>query len=118
VPDEPAAHIGLRPTAEPAGTNGHRSGLEHAAPDHHQRNASSPAEQPTAPEHRHNDQPSTERVPDDHILAWLRERQRTTGQVPGRRQMIEQWALGSTRADRLRAIVIKKAGSKTPTPAG
>jgi hypothetical protein len=55
-------------------------------------------------------------VPDDHILAWLRERQRTTGQVPGRRQMIEQWALGSTRADRLRAIVIKKAASKTPLP--
>jgi hypothetical protein len=69
-------------------------------------------------EHRHNDQAPSGGVPDDHILAWLREQEHATGQVPGRRQMIEQWALGSTRADQLRAIVIKETASKTPTPAG
>jgi hypothetical protein len=56
-------------------------------------------------------------VPDDHIPAWLREPQRNTGQVPGRRQTIEQWALGSTRADRLRAIVINEATGTATTPA-
>ncbi|QYN38698.1 hypothetical protein K1T35_16705 [Pseudonocardia sp. DSM 110487] len=70
------------------------------------------------PEHRHNDRIPAGGVPDDHILDWLRERERITGQVPGRRQMIEQWALGSTRADRLRATVIKEAPSKTTAPAG
>jgi hypothetical protein len=56
-------------------------------------------------------------VPDSDILAWLRHHTDTTGHVPGRRQMIEKWALGSTRAERLRAIVIKEAGN-TPAPAG
>jgi hypothetical protein len=57
---------------------------------------------------RHSPVP-TGLVPDGHILAWLRERVRTTGQVPGRRQVIEKWALGSTRAERLRGIVIDEA---------
>jgi hypothetical protein len=56
-------------------------------------------------------------VPDSDILTWLRHHTDTTGHVPGRRQMIEKWALGSTRAERLRAIVIKEAGN-TPAPAG
>ncbi len=118
VPAEPTAKTRRGPAARPTGTNGHPSGLEHAAPGQFQRDASSPAGQPTVPEHRHNDQAPSGGVPDDHILAWLRERERTTGQVPGRRQMIEQWALGSTRADRLRATVIKEAASKATTPAG
>jgi hypothetical protein len=66
----------------------------------------------------HHDQARTERVPDSDILAWLRHQADTTGQVPGRRQMIEKWALGSTRAERLRAIIIREAGNKTPAPAG
>jgi hypothetical protein len=118
VPAEPTAKTRHEPAAGPTGTNGHPSGLEHAAPGQSQRDASSRAGQPTVPEHSHNDQAPSGGVPDDHILAWLRERERATGKVPGRRQMIEQWALGSTRADRLRATVIKEAASKAPTPAG
>jgi hypothetical protein len=38
------------------------------------------------------------------IHAWLRHRINTTGRVRGRRQTIEKWAIGSTRAERLRAI--------------
>jgi hypothetical protein len=71
-----------------------------------------------ASQNGHHDQARTERVPDNDILAWLRHLTDTTGHVPGRRQMIEKWALGSTRAERLRAIVIKEAESKTPAPAG
>jgi hypothetical protein len=44
-------------------------------------------------------------VPDGDILAWLREQAGTTGRVPGRRKVIDKWALGSPRADRLRRIV-------------
>ena len=62
----------------------------------------------------HHGHVPTRRAPDGDILAWLRERARTTGQVPGRRQVIEEWALGSTRADRLRGIVIDEAASKGP----
>ncbi|MHA6622484.1 DUF2637 domain-containing protein [Pseudonocardia sp. DLS-67] len=98
VPPEPTARTGHRPLSE----------LKHAVPSQHPRNASNPAGQPTVPEHTRNNQNPSGGVPDDHIVAWLRERERTTGHVPGRRQMIEQWALGSTRADRLRAIVIKE----------
>jgi Protein of unknown function (DUF2637) len=39
------------------------------------------------------------------ILAWLREQTGTTRKVPGRRKVIDKWALGSPRADRLRRIV-------------
>jgi hypothetical protein len=53
-------------------------------------------------------------VPDGDILAWLREQTGTSGQVPGRRKVIEKWALGSTRADRLRQIVINEATNKAP----
>jgi hypothetical protein len=42
------------------------------------------------------------RVPDGDILAWLREQTGTTGKVPGRRKVIDKWALGRPRADRLR----------------
>jgi hypothetical protein len=51
----------------------------------------------------------TGRVPDSDILAWLREQTGTTGKVPGRRKMIDKWALGSPRADRLRRIVHDEA---------
>jgi hypothetical protein len=60
----------------------------------------------------HHDPVPTGPVPDGHILAWLRERTHTTGHVPGRRQVIEKWALGSTRAERLRGIVIDEATSQ------
>ena len=83
-PPSPSPRPGTSP---PPGlrANGHPSGLEHAAPGHSQRDASSPAEQPTVPEHSHNDQAPSGGVPDDHILTWLREQERTTGHVPGRR---------------------------------
>jgi hypothetical protein len=54
----------------------------------------------------------TGRAPDGDILAWLRQQASTIGRVPGRRKVIERWALGSTRADRLRGIVIVEAASK------
>jgi hypothetical protein len=53
----------------------------------------------------------TGRVPDGDILAWLREQAGTTGQVPGRRKVIKEWAIGSTRAERLRGIVLNEAPS-------
>jgi hypothetical protein len=134
VPAEPAAQTEHAPAARLAGTNGHLSGPDRAVPAQTQPNSSSPAGQlpvpagtypssGTKPGHEagqngHHDQTRTERVPDSHILAWLRHQADTTGQVPGRRQMIEKWALGSTRAERLRSIVIKEAASKTPAPAG
>jgi hypothetical protein len=49
------------------------------------------------------------RVPDGDILAWLREQACTTGQVPGRRKVIKEWATGSPRAERLRGIVLNEA---------
>jgi hypothetical protein len=55
------------------------------------------------------------RVPDDDILAWLREQTGTTGKVPGRRKVIDKWALGSPRADRLRRIVHAEAARNTAT---
>jgi hypothetical protein len=48
--------------------------------------------------------PIAGRVPDGEILAWLREQAYATGQVPRRRKMIDKWALGSTRAERLRIV--------------
>jgi hypothetical protein len=39
-------------------------------------------------------------------------RERTTGQEPGRRHAIEQWALGSTGADLRHSIVIEEGASK------
>lgn len=51
------------------------------------------------------------RVPDGDILAWLREQVGTTGKVPGRRKVIDKWALGSPRADRLRRIVLDEAAA-------
>jgi hypothetical protein len=48
-------------------------------------------------------------VPDGDILAWLSEQTDTTGKVPGRRKVIDKWAIGSPRADRLRRIVHAEA---------
>jgi hypothetical protein len=53
--------------------------------------------------------PSARRVPDTDILAWLRQQARTTGQATGRRKVTESGALGSTRAERLRGLVIDEA---------
>jgi hypothetical protein len=128
VPAEPAAESRHAPAAWPTGTNGHESGLESAVPAPGLPGLSSPARPAPAPtdicpgsgmkpgheagQNGHHGQVPTGPVPDGHILAWLRERARTTGQVPGRRQVIEKWALGSTRAERLRGIVIDEATSQ------
>ncbi len=125
MPAEPATETTRAPAAWPAGTNGHLPGLERAVPAPDPRGVSSPAEQVPAPadtcpspgmepgheagQNGHHGQVRTGRAPDGHILAWLRERARSTGQVPGRRQVIEKWELGSTRAERLRGIVIDEA---------
>jgi hypothetical protein len=58
-------------------------------------------------------------VPDGDILAWLSEQTDTTGKVPGRRKVIDKWAIGSPRADRLRRIVhAESARSATAASAG
>jgi hypothetical protein len=62
-----------------------------------------------ADQNGHHGPVRTGRVPDSDILAWLREQAGTTGQVPGRRKVIDKWALGSPRADRLRRIVHAEA---------
>jgi hypothetical protein len=58
------------------------------------------------------------RVPDGDVLAWLREQADTTGKVPGRRKVINKWALGSPRADRLRRIVRAEAAHNAAASAG
>jgi hypothetical protein len=87
----------------PAPADGHRSGLQ---PGH------------GAGQIGHHGPVRTGRVPDHDILAWLREQAYTTGQVPGRRKVIEKWALGSTRADRLRRSIIDEFAHKNPDLAG
>ena len=57
-------------------------------------------------------------MPDGDILAWLREQTGTTGQVPGRRKVIDKWALGSPRADRLRRIVHAETTHNAAASAG
>jgi hypothetical protein len=57
-------------------------------------------------------------VPHGDILAWLRGQAGTTGQVPGRREVIAEWALGSTRAERPRGSVLDEAANKGPASAG
>jgi hypothetical protein len=81
----------------PAPASGHRSGTE----SRHE-----------AGQNGHHDPVRTERVPDGDLLAWLREQACKTGQVPGRRKVIEKWPLGSTRAERLRGIVLHEAASQ------
>jgi hypothetical protein len=68
-----------------------------------------------AAQNGHHSPARTRPVPDSHILAWLRQQASSTGQMPGRRKVIERWALGSTRAERLRGIVIDEAASQ-PDP--
>jgi hypothetical protein len=135
MPAEAATDTGHAPAAASAGTNRHGPRLESAerAPDLPGLSSPArPAPTPTDIAHggsgvkrthearqngRHSPVPAGP-VPDGHILAWLRERARTTGHVPGRRQVIEKWALGSTRAERLRGIVIDEATSTFPASAG
>jgi hypothetical protein len=67
----------------------------------------------------HHNPTRTGRAPDGDILAWLREQAGTTGKVPGRRKVIDKWALGSPRADRLRRIVHDEAARvAAPASAG
>jgi hypothetical protein len=66
----------------------------------------------------HHGRVRTGRVPDGDILAWLREQAYATGQVPGRRKMIDKWALGSTRAERLRRIVLDEAAHAAAASGG
>jgi hypothetical protein len=129
--DEPRHHtgtdrghaVGERPAADlerAPGANGHvpvrvatspapdpRDGLDPAgqvpAPASEYGPGAEPAHQ--AGQNGHHRPVRTRRVPDGDILAWLREQAGTTGKVPGRRKVIDKWALGSPRADRLRRIV-------------
>jgi hypothetical protein len=130
-PAEPAAETRRAPAAAQAGTNGHASVREPAvpAPAPDPRDLSGSTGRVPAPpsghgsgmepgheasQNGHHGPVRTGRVPDGDILAWLREQAGTTGQVPGRKKVIEKWALGSTRAERLRGIVIHEAASKGP----
>jgi hypothetical protein len=109
----PAAETKHAQPAAPAGTNGHLP-----VPAHDLRGAPRPSGHVPAgtrlspgmePRHNtgHNGRhgQARTRVPDSDILAWLREQACTTGQVPGRRKVIKEWATGSTRAERLRGII-------------
>jgi hypothetical protein len=134
MPAEPAAETRRAPAARSAGTNGHLPGLEHAVPAHELPGLSGPARPAPAPadtwpgwskdpgheagQNGHHATVPTGPVPDGHILAWLRQQASSTGQVPGRRKVIEKWALGSTRAERLRGIVIDEAASQITASAG
>lgn len=119
TPDEPPVETSRVPAVRSAGTNGHQHGHAPAEPapaDTYPSSGMKPRHDIAQSGH-HNQAPS-ERVPDNDILAWLRLQTRTTGHVPGRRQTIDKWALGSTRAERLRALVIKEtAVSGPPRPA-
>jgi hypothetical protein len=66
----------------------------------------------------HHGRVQTRRVPDGDILAWLREQACTTGQVPGRRKVIKEWATGSPRAERLRGIVLNEAPTQDQAVTG
>jgi hypothetical protein len=129
TPAEPTAETTHAPAAAPTGTNGHIPTRVPAAPALALRDLSGSTGQVPASASRHGSGVEagheagqnghggpvrTGRVPDGEILTWLRHQARTTGQVPGRRKVIEDWELGSTRADRLRAIVINEAASKGP----
>jgi Protein of unknown function (DUF2637) len=114
MPAVPAAGPKRAPVDWSAGTSGHPPKLERGVPAPDLWGVSSSAGH-EAGQNGHNGHVPTRRASDGHILAWLRERARTTGQVPGRRQLIEEWALGSTRAERLRGIVIDEAAME-PLP--
>jgi hypothetical protein len=124
VGERPADDLERVPAAMPAGTapatNGHVPAREPTSPAPDPQDAVDPARQAPAPasghgsdteprhqadQNGHHRAARTGRVPDDDILAWLREQSGTTGKVPGRRKLIDKWALGSPRADRLRRII-------------
>jgi Protein of unknown function (DUF2637) len=131
-PAEPAAETRRAP-AVPAGTNRHLPARAPAMPAPDPRDVSGPTGQVPAPASGHgsgmapgheagqNGHPGparTGRVPDGDILAWLRGQAGTTGQVPGRKKVIEKWAIGSPRAERLRGIVLDEAASNGPRIGG
>jgi hypothetical protein len=133
MPAEPAAETSRAPAAVPADTNGYAPVRVPAVPAPDLRDFSVPTGRVPAPagghgsgmeprhqagQNGHHGPVRTGRVPDGNILAWLREQAYTTGQVPGRKKLIEKWGLGSTRADRLRRIVIDEAASKARASAG
>jgi hypothetical protein len=57
-------------------------------------------------------------VSDGDILGWLREQACASGRVPGRRKLIDRWRLVSTRAERLRRIVLDEAAHNAAASAG
>jgi hypothetical protein len=106
MPAEPEAETRSAPAAVPAGTNehGHVPVRVPAPPAPDLRDVSGPAGQVPAPASGHGSgmEPAHEasrdgrrgpvrtgRVPDGDVLAWLREQAYTTGQVPGRRKMVD-----------------------------
>jgi hypothetical protein len=136
VGERPAADLERVTAAVPAGTtpgtNGHVPMRVPTSPTPDPRDVVDPAGPVPAPasEYRSGTEPAhesssnghhgsvrTRRVPDDDILAWLREQTGTTGKVPGRRKVIDTWALGSPRADRLRRIVHAEAAHSAATAA-
>lgn len=72
---------------------------------------------PEAGHNGHHGPARCERASDGDILAWLCERLSTSGLVPGRRNVIDRWAVGSTRAERLRRIVLVEAAEKAAASA-
>jgi hypothetical protein len=102
VGERPGADLERVPDAVPAvtapGANGHVPEYGSGAEPGHQAGQSG-----------HHGPVRAGRVPDCDILAWLREQAGTTVQVPGHRKVIDKWALGSPRADRLRRIVRAEA---------
>jgi hypothetical protein len=132
VGERPTADLKRVPGAVPAGiapgTNGHVPVRKTTTPAPDPQDVSDPAGPvpvpanghgaDTEPQHQagqngHHGPVRTGRVPDGDILTWLREQTRTTGKVPGRRKVIDKWALGSPRADRLRRIAHAEAARNT-----
>jgi hypothetical protein len=126
--ERPAADLERVPDAVPTGTapgtNGHVPVRVPTSPAPDPQDVVDPAGPVPAPaseygsgaepgqqagQNGHHGPVRTGRVPDGDILAWLREQTGTTGKVPGRRKVIDKWALGSPRADRLRRIVRAEA---------
>ena len=118
------------PAATAPGTNGHVPTRVPTSPtpdprDGSARAGSAPAPASkyrpgTEPTHQtghsgHHDPVRTRRVPDGDILAWLSEQTATTGKVPGRRKVIDKWAIGSPRADRLRRIIHTETATNATT---
>jgi hypothetical protein len=134
VGERPAADLERVPRAVPAGTapatNGHVPVRVPTSPAPDLQDGVDPAVSVPAPaseygsdteprhqagQNGHHGPVRTGHVPDGDILAWLREQAGTTGKVPGRRKVIDKWALGSPRADRLRRIVHAETAPNTAT---